>query len=76
MKIECNNLVKTYIQDGDVLRAVDNASLTVNEGDFVAILGHSGSGKTTLLSLIGGLTKPDEGSIIIDGHDCCSSSMR
>lgn len=69
MTIECNNLVKKYQQDGKDLRAVDNVSLVVNEGDFAAILGHSGSGKTTLLSLIGGLTRPDEGSIIINGRD-------
>ena len=70
MTIECKNLVKTYQQDGKDLRAVDNVSFNVAEGDFVAILGHSGSGKTTLLSLIGGLAKPDEGSIIINGCDC------
>ena len=74
MTIEGNNLVKMYQQDGKDLRAVDNVSLVVNEGDFAAILGHSGSGKTTLLSLIGGLARPDEGSIIINGCDCWQQS--
>ena len=74
MIIECKNLVKTYQQDGQDLRAVDNVSFSVEEGDFIAILGHSGSGKTTLLSLIGGLARPDEGSIIIDDSDCWQQS--
>nr|MBF0222557.1 ABC transporter ATP-binding protein [Desulfobulbaceae bacterium] len=47
--------------------AVDDATFIVDRGEFVVILGHSGSGKTTLLSLIGGLTAPDNGDIIING---------
>ena len=74
MIIECNNLVKTYQQDGQDLRAVDNASFSVEEGAFLAILGHSGSGKTTLLSLIGGLACPDQGSILTNGVDCWQQS--
>lgn len=74
MIIECKNLVKNYLQEGKDMRAVDDASLMVNEGDFVAILGHSGSGKTTLLSMIGGLAKPDAGSIKINGCDCWQQS--
>jgi putative ABC transport system ATP-binding protein/lipoprotein-releasing system ATP-binding protein len=74
MIIECKNLVKTYQQDGQDLRAVDNVSFSVAAGDFVAILGHSGSGKTTLLSLIGGLARPDEGRIIINDSDCWRQS--
>ena len=74
MIIKCENLVKTYQQDDQDLRAVDNASFAVDEGDFVTILGHSGSGKTTLLSLIGGLARPDEGHIIINGVDCWQQS--
>ncbi|MDA3969831.1 MAG: ABC transporter ATP-binding protein [Desulfobulbaceae bacterium] len=50
-----------------MLKAVDSANLTVSKGEFVTILGHSGSGKTTLLSLIGGLTRPDSGTVYIDG---------
>lgn len=74
MIIECNNLVKTYQQDGKDLHAVDNVSLQVSAGDFVAILGHSGSGKTTLLSMIGGLAKPDGGDIIVNGCNCWRQS--
>lgn len=67
MTIECLDLTKTYQQDGKILKAVDNVSLSINDGDFAAILGHSGSGKTTLLSLMGGLTIADHGSVIING---------
>ncbi len=67
--IEVKDLTKTYRVGSDVIKAVDNVSFTVQRGDFLSILGHSGSGKTTLLSLIGGLTKPDSGTVIIDGTD-------
>ncbi len=67
MYIECKNLNKNYRSEGAVLTAVDNVDLMVEKGEFVVILGHSGSGKTTLLSLIGGLTKPDAGTVHIDG---------
>lgn len=66
MLISCTNLLKTYSSEGQRLRAVDKANLEVEKGDFVTILGHSGSGKTTLLSLIGGLTRPDSGTVHID----------
>ncbi|MEN8142815.1 MAG: ABC transporter ATP-binding protein [Thermodesulfobacteriota bacterium] len=67
MTIQCVDLTKTYQQDGQILKAVDNVSFSINDGEFAAILGHSGSGKTTLLSLMGGLTVPDHGSVIING---------
>jgi len=70
MLIECRDLVKSYRQEDREFQAVDHASFSVNEGDFVAILGHSGSGKTTLLSMIGGLARPDQGEVIINGKDC------
>jgi len=67
--IELTSLYKTY-KDGDLkINAVDNVTLSVAQGDFVSIVGHSGSGKTTLLSLIGGLTKPDSGRVVIEGTD-------
>ena len=68
MIIECNNLTKTYPLTGKVVTAVDNVSLAVRPGEFIIILGHSGSGKTTLLSLIGGLTKPDSGEVLVNGR--------
>ncbi|RMG02144.1 MAG: ABC transporter ATP-binding protein, partial [Nitrospirae bacterium] len=67
--IEVLNLTKTYRIDSEVIKAVDNVSFTIGDGEFISILGHSGSGKTTLLSLIGGLTRPDSGTVRIDGTD-------
>lgn len=67
--IEVRNLAKNYAVDEQTLKAVDNVSFTAEKGDMISIIGHSGSGKTTLLSLIGGLTKPDAGSVIIKGTD-------
>ena len=70
--IEAKGLSKRYFIGSEEIRAVDNVSLTIKKGEFVSIVGHSGSGKTTLLSLIGGLTRPDSGSINIDGIDILS----
>jgi putative ABC transport system ATP-binding protein/lipoprotein-releasing system ATP-binding protein len=70
--IEAKELIKNYSIDGQIFKAVDRVSFTVSKGDMVSIVGHSGSGKTTLLSLLGGLTKPDSGSIVIDGENILS----
>jgi ABC-type lipoprotein export system ATPase subunit len=70
--IEAKELIKSYSIDGQIFKAVDRVSFTVSKGDMVSIVGHSGSGKTTLLSLLGGLTKPDAGSIVIDGENILS----
>jgi len=67
--IDCHNLRKEYVADNKLVTAVDNVSLSVEQGEFVVILGHSGSGKTTLLSLIGGLTVPNAGEVKINGID-------
>jgi ABC-type lipoprotein export system ATPase subunit len=64
--IEISDLNKTYDVDGQSLKAVDSVSFTIANGEMVSIIGHSGSGKTTLLSLIGGLTRPNAGSVLID----------
>jgi len=62
------NLKKIYqVPSGDV-RALDGVNLSIEEGEFVAIVGSSGSGKTTLLNLLGGLDKPSEGSIYVRGE--------
>ncbi len=69
MLIECKKLTKSYLTEGKKIKAVDDVSFAVKQGDFVVILGHSGSGKTTLLSLIGGLTAPDSGQVLIDNQE-------
>lgn len=71
--LEIKNLTKTYGKGDSLVKAVDNVSLSVAEGEFVAIIGASGSGKTTLLHMIGGVDRPDkkQGSIVINGEDIC-----
>ncbi|MGD0282228.1 MAG: ABC transporter ATP-binding protein [Dissulfurispiraceae bacterium] len=70
--IEIKDINKSYTIDGKKAVVVDHASFMVGKGEILSIVGHSGSGKTTLLSLIGGLTKPDSGSVVIDGKDIWS----
>lgn len=67
LKVE--NLVKTYGDGDNIVNAVDNISLSVNKGEFVAIVGASGSGKSTLLHLLGGVDRPTSGKIYIDGNE-------
>ncbi|MDA8084906.1 MAG: ABC transporter ATP-binding protein [Nitrospiraceae bacterium] len=67
--LQVTDLSKDYMIDDQRLKAVDNVSFTADRGEMISIVGHSGSGKTTLLSLIGGLTKPDRGRVLIDGTD-------
>ena len=64
-----NNLTKIYTVGGDTTAALDHVSFSVGEGSFVAIVGTSGSGKSTLLHLIGGVDRPTEGSVFVDGKD-------
>jgi ABC-type lipoprotein export system ATPase subunit len=63
--IEVRNITKKYSIDGQTLNAVDNVSFSIRKCEVLSIIGHSGSGKTTLLSLIGGLTRPDSGEVVI-----------
>lgn len=63
--IRTENLVKIYNSKHLPVKAVNNVSLEIEQGEFTAIVGPSGSGKTTLLNLIGGLDKPTEGKVFI-----------
>ena len=53
-------------------KALENISFTIDDGDFVALIGHTGSGKSTLIQLFNGLLKPDSGKVIVDGVDLCA----
>ncbi|MDY0345071.1 MAG: ATP-binding cassette domain-containing protein [Bacilli bacterium] len=66
------NLDKTFVLDGqesNKKHAINHLDLTIDEGDFISIIGSNGSGKSTLLNLIAGSIEPDEGSIILDGQN-------
>jgi putative ABC transport system ATP-binding protein len=67
--LEANSVTKTYEVDSNIIRAVDDVSLEVCPGEFVALVGPSGSGKTTMLAMLAGLLTPTEGSIIIGGRE-------
>jgi putative ABC transport system ATP-binding protein len=68
--IETRNVCRYFQQSDDiVVKAVDDISLSIEPGEFTAIIGPSGSGKSTLLHLIGGLDNPTSGEIILNGHD-------
>lgn len=72
--IELANVTKTYAsQNGDV-RALDDVSLTIDAGEFVAVRGPSGCGKSTLLALIGGLAQPTGGKVVVDGREISAMS--
>lgn len=67
--IEINELTKEYIYGKEKVFAVNNISATINKNEFVTVIGQSGSGKSTLLTLLGGLSKPTSGSIVVDDID-------
>ena len=70
--LEIKNVSKIY---GD-LHALDNVSLTVEKGEWIAIMGPSGSGKSTMMNIIGGLDRPTSGQVIFDGEDLSKISGR
>jgi ABC-type lipoprotein export system ATPase subunit len=66
--VAASGLVKSYGEGRAARRVLDGAALSVQSGEVVAILGRSGSGKSTLLHLIGGLDRPEAGTIVLDGE--------
>ena len=70
MPIEVKNLTHTY-SAGSAFQAtaIRNVSLTINDGEFIAVIGHTGSGKSTLVQHLNGLLKPTSGQILVDGED-------
>ncbi len=71
--VTCQGLVKRFQQGDQTIYGLDHVDLSVAEGGFLCLSGPSGSGKTTLLNAIGGLDKPDQGSITIAG--CCIDEL-
>ena len=67
--LRTENLVKTYGSGENIFNAVDGISMSVQQGEFVAIVGQSGSGKSTLMHMLGGVDRPTSGSIFIDGNE-------
>jgi putative ABC transport system ATP-binding protein len=67
--LQLDNLTKHYKQGKNVIRALDDVTLDIGDGEFVAVVGRSGSGKTTMLDLLGLLLRPTAGRLIIDGTD-------
>ncbi len=65
--IQAENLTKVYGAGDTAVVALDHVYLTVNLGEFVAVMGPSGCGKSTLLHLLGGLDRPTDGTVSIDG---------
>lgn len=70
LKIE--HLSKQYGKEGTLVKALDDINLTIDEGEFVAIVGSSGSGKSTLLHIVGNVDVPSSGKVLIKGQDTYS----
>ncbi len=67
--IELRGIRKTYRKGSEEIRALDDVSLGIEQGEFVAIVGPSGSGKSTLMNVVGLLDRPDSGTYTLDGRD-------
>jgi putative ABC transport system ATP-binding protein len=67
--LETHDLVKDYVLGGEIVHAVNGVSLSISQGEFVAIMGASGSGKSTFMNMIGCLDVPSSGSLMLDGID-------
>ncbi len=70
--LETYQLKKTYGSGENAVHALDSVSLAVEQGEFVSVVGTSGSGKSTLLHMLGGLDRPDDGDVFVDGKNIFS----
>jgi putative ABC transport system ATP-binding protein len=69
VKIELNNLNKTFLLGDQSVHALDTINLTIQAGEYISVMGPSGSGKSTLLNMLGLLDRPDNGSYLLNGVD-------
>lgn len=67
-KIELKDITLDYTDQGNVYHALDGVTFSVEEGEFVSLIGSSGCGKSTTLSILAGLNNPKNGSFLIDGQ--------
>jgi len=67
--IELKNVKKTYQMGEVIIKAVDDVSFSIEEGEFVVVIGASGAGKTTILNLLGGMDQVTSGTILVDGNE-------
>ncbi|MCI8997194.1 MAG: ABC transporter ATP-binding protein [Lachnospiraceae bacterium] len=74
--LKCQGVRKVYGDQNNPVVALDGVDLSVNKGEFVAIVGASGSGKSTLLHILGSVDKPTSGSVIVEGTDLSSLNPR
>lgn len=74
--VQLVGLTKNYKRGNEIIRALDSVTLTIDPGEFVAVVGRSGSGKTTMLDLLGLLLKPTAGSLVIDDVETTKLSDR
>ena len=72
--ISVTRLKRSFKSGSEDIAVLKDISLTVNQGEFVAVMGASGSGKSTLLNVLGGLLPPDSGTVTVDGLDLGSMS--
>ena len=72
--IKVKNAIKTYQMGDECFHALNNVSFSIDEGEFVAIMGTSGSGKSTCMNMLGTLDKPNSGEYYLDGIDVFSLS--
>jgi ABC-type lipoprotein export system ATPase subunit len=72
--LEFHQVTKDYVNDGELVHALNGVSLEIQQGDFVALVGRSGCGKSTLLNLAGAMDFPTSGQVLLDG--VCTSNLK
>ena len=74
--VEISGLVKNYETGGELTKVLSDLELSAEKGEMIMIMGPSGCGKTTLLNLMGGIDKPNSGTILVDGQDVTEMGVR